>query len=86
MIFKELLDKFAHLKLKYLRADNSKIYDKGTEQSHYAKNEVKELILEKKTSESKAKDNKQRNLCVSLSRKAKKNYWENHDLSDVNAK
>ena len=40
--------------------------------------------LKKMTSEAKLKYNKQRNLCVGLLRNAKRNYYENLDLNDVN--
>ena len=36
-----------------------------------------------KTPEAKAKYNKQRNICVSLPRKAKKNYYESLDLNNM---
>ena len=36
-----------------------------------------------KTPEAKAKYNKQRNICVSLTRKAKRNYYESLDLNNV---
>ena len=37
-----------------------------------------------RTPEAKLKYNKQRNLCVSLLRKTKRNYYENLDLNDKN--
>ena len=36
-----------------------------------------------KTSEAKEKHNKQRNICVSLTRKAKRNYYESLDLNNI---
>ena len=36
-----------------------------------------------KTSEAKAKYNKQRNICISLTRKAKKTYYERFDLNSI---
>ena len=36
-----------------------------------------------KTPEAKAKYNKQRNICVSLPRKAKRNYYESLDLNNM---
>ena len=41
-------------------------------------------FLKKKALESRAKYNKQRNICVSLVKKAKQNYYENLDLRDNN--
>ena len=40
--------------------------------------------LKKSTSEAKLKYNKQTNLCVGLLRNAKRNYYENLDLNDMN--
>ena len=36
-----------------------------------------------RTPEAKAKYNKQRKICVSLTRKAKRNYYESLDLNDI---
>ena len=41
-------------------------------------------FLKKKALESRAKYNKQRNICVSLVKKAKRNYYDNLDLKDIN--
>ena len=40
-------------------------------------------FLKMKTPEANVKYKKQRNICVSLSRKAKRNYYENLDLNNV---
>ena len=40
-------------------------------------------FLKMKTPEAKAKYNKQRNICVSLTRKAKRNYYESLDLNNI---
>ena len=54
-IFMELLNEIAPLKSTYLRANYFKFMPKelsnakGTEQSHYAKNQVVKSILEKRT-------------------------------------
>ena len=45
---------------------------------------LRNKFLKKKTLESRAKHNKQRNICVSLTKKAKRNYYENLDLKDIN--
>ena len=44
---------------------------------------MRNQFLKKRTSEAKLKYNKQRNLCVNLLRKAKRNHYENLDLKDV---
>ena len=45
---------------------------------------LRNQFLKKKTSEAKLKYNKQRNLCVSMLRKAKSNHYENLVLNDIN--
>ena len=50
----------------------------------YAEKQVAISILEKRTSEAKLKYNKQRNLCVSLIRTAKRNYCESLNLNNTN--
>ena len=67
----ELLNKIPPLKTKFLRANHSKFVTKVS----------KDIMLRTKF---KAKYNKQRNICVSLIKKAKRNYYENLDLKDIN--
>ena len=45
---------------------------------------LRNKFLKKKTLESRGKYNKQRNICVSLMEKAKRNNYENLDLKDIN--
>ena len=45
---------------------------------------LRNKFLKKKISESRAKYNKQRNICVSLIKKLKRNYYENLDVKDIN--
>ena len=45
---------------------------------------LRNKFFKKKTLVSRAKYNKQRNICVSLIKKAKRNYYENLDLKDIN--
>ena len=44
---------------------------------------LRHQFLKMKTYEAKAKHNQQSNICVSLSRKAKRNYYESLDLSKI---
>ena len=44
---------------------------------------LRNQFLKKRISEAKLKYNKQRNLCVNLLRKAKRNHYENLDLNDM---
>ena len=83
-IFMELLNKVAPLKTKYLRANYSKFITKELSKAIMLRTKLRNQFLKKRTSEAKLKYNKQRNLCVSLLRKAKRNYYENLDLNDIN--
>ena len=73
-IFMDLLNKFAPLKCKYLRASHSKFITKDLSKVIMLRTRFKHQFLKVKTPEAKAKYNKQRNICVSLTRKAKRNY------------
>ena len=45
---------------------------------------LRNQFLKKRTLETRTKYNKQRNIYVSLVKKAKRNYYENLDLNDIN--
>ena len=47
------------------------------------RSKLRNQFLKTKTQKSKLKYNKQRNLCVSITRKAKRSYYENLDLKDI---
>ena len=77
-IFMEILDKFAPLKKKYIRANHSKLVTKELNKAI--------MLRSKLRNHSKLKSqnyNKQRNLCVSIIRTAKRSYHENLDLKDI---
>ena len=82
-IFIEVLDKFAPLKKKYIRANHSKFVTKELSKAIMLRSKLRSQFLKIKTQESKLKYNKQRNLCVSITRKAKRSYYENLDLKDI---
>ena len=79
----EILDKFAPLKKKYIRANHSKFVTKELSKAIMLRSKLRNQFLKTKTQESKLKYNKQRNLCVSITRKAKRSYYENLDLKDI---
>ena len=72
-IFMELLNKVAPQKTKYLRANHSKFMTKKLSKAITLRTKLRNQFLKTRTSEVKLKYNKQRNLCVSLLRKTKKN-------------
>ena len=79
----ELLNKSAPLKNEHLRANYSTFMTKEPSKAMMLKTKLQNQFLKKRTSEAKLKYNKQRNLCLSLPRKAKKNYYENLDLNNI---
>ena len=81
-IFMKLLNKVVPLKTKYLRANYSKCMTKELSKAiTLSKNRVVKSIPEKKTLKAKLKYNKQE-TCVSSLRKAKRNYYENLDMTN----
>ena len=81
--YMDLLNKFAPLKFKYLRANHSKIMTKELSKALMFRTRFRNQFLKMKTPEAKAKYNKQRSICVSLTRKAKRNYYGNVDLNNI---
>ena len=71
----------APLKTKFLRANHSKFVTKDVSKAEKVK--LRNRFLKKRTLEAKTKYSKQRNICVSLVKKAKRNYYKNLDLKDV---
>ena len=82
-IFIEILDKFAPLQKKYIRANHSKFVTKELSKAIMLRSKLRNQFLKPKSQEPKMKYNKQRNLCVSITIKAKRSYYENLDLKDI---
>ena len=82
-IFMEISNKFAPLKKKYIRSNHSKFVTKELSKAIVLRSKLRNQFLKTKTQESKMKYNKQKNLCVSIARKAKRSYYENLDLKDI---
>ena len=66
----DLLNKFAPLKWKYLRANLSKFMKKELSKAIMLRTRFRHQFLKMKAPEAKEKYDKQRNICVSLTRKA----------------
>ena len=84
--FMELLNQIAPLKTKFMRANHSKFVTKEVSKAIMLRTKLRNKFLKKNTLESRAKYNMQGNICVSLLKKAKRNYYENLDLKDINDK
>ena len=82
----ELLNKVAPLNTKFLRANHSKFVIKDLSKAIMLRIKLRNQFLKKRILEARTKNNKQKNICVSLVKNAKRNYYENLDLKDANDK
>ena len=83
-IFLKVLDKHALRKQKYIRANNSNFIAKAFRKEIMHRSRLRNKFLRERTNESKTAYNKQRNICVSLLRKTKRDYFANLDTKTVN--
>ena len=79
----EILDKFTPLKKKHIRANHSKFVTNELSEFIMLRSKLRNQFLKTKTEDSKMKYNNQRNLCVCITRKAKRSYYKNLDLKDI---
>ena len=85
IIVLSILDKYAPVKKKYIRANNSSFMNKELRKAIMKRSKLKNLFIKQKTESNRIAYNKQRNLCVSLLRKSKKDYFgklDNKIVSD----
>ena len=82
-IFINILNLHAPLKKKYLRANHSKFISKELSKEIMLRSKLRNKFLKDETDEARAKYRKQRNICVHLLRRAKRNYYNDLDLSNV---
>ena len=82
--FMGFLNKVASLKTKFLRANHSKFIPKEISKAIMWTTKLRDQFLKERNLEVRTKYNKQKNICVSLAKKAKQNYYENLDLKDIN--
>ena len=66
--------------MKYVKANHSKPFTQEHSKAITLISKLRNQLLKTKTQESKMKYNKQRHLCVSITRKPKRIYYENLDL------
>ena len=79
----DLLNKFAPLKCKYVRANHSKFMTKELSKAIMLRTRFRYQFLKMKTPKATMKYNKHRNIRVILIRKIKRNYCESLDLNDI---
>ena len=79
----KILDKLTPLKKKYIRAHHGKFVTEELSKAIMLRSKLRNQFLKTKTQEPKMKYNKQRNLCVSITRKVKRSYNKTLHLKDV---
>ena len=80
----KVLNKHAPIKMKYLRANHSPFVNKELSKVIMLRSKLRNQSLKCKSKEARACFKIQRNLCVTLLGKAKRDYYENLDLDKVN--
>ena len=71
------------LRKKYVRANHSKFVKKVLSKPLMLKTKLRNKFLKQKTTETRSAYNKQRNICVSILRKAKRSCFENLDFKNL---
>ena len=74
---KNVLDKIAPWKKKYVRGNHSPFMNKTRSKAIMAKKKLWNTFLKNRSEEKKKRYNTQRNYCVSLSRTSKRDYYNN---------
>ena len=82
-IFLQLLNKHAPEKKKYVRANNKEFVNKELRKAIMLRSKLRNNFLKEKTDLSRLAYNKQRNICVYLLKKAKREYFGNLDTRVV---
>ena len=82
-IFLKVLNKHAPIKTKYLRANHSPFVTKELSKAIMLRLKLRNQYLKYKSKEARARFKIQRNLCVTLLRKAKRDYYGNLDLCKI---
>ena len=83
MTFLNVLNKFAPLKKKYLRANHSRFVNKELNKAIMQRSRLRNAYLKDRTRAARIAYKKQRNVCVSILRKSKKCYYENLDTKNI---
>ena len=81
--FIELLDKHAPLKKKIIRANNTPFMNRTLSKAIMTRSRLRNRFLKDPSKENEAKYKKQRNFCANLTKKVKKEYYNNLDLNLV---
>ena len=79
--FLKILDKYAHMKKKYLRANHATFITKEVRKAILMRSKLGNKFLQDKNGKSRNDYRKQRNLCVALVCRAKQKYFSSLDLN-----
>ena len=82
-IFIDTLNKHAPIKKKYIRANDANFVTKALRKAIMLRSRLRNIFLKEKSLESKKAYNKQRNICVKMVKKAKKEHYQNISLSEI---
>ena len=77
------MDKFAPRKIKYSRGNNIPFMNKLLSRAHMKRTRLRNCYLKKRSEQNRLSYVKQRNYCVSLLRKTKKDYYANLNVKDI---
>ena len=81
--FLKILDKYAPMKKKYLRANHATFMTKEVRIAIMMRSKLRNKFLHDKNEKSRNDYRKQRNLCVALVRRAKQQYFSSLDLNFI---
>ena len=77
------MDKFAPRKKKYSRGNNMQFMNKSLCRAHMKRTRLRKCYLKNRSEQNRLSYVKQRNYCVSLLRKTKKDYYANLNVKDI---
>ena len=76
-------NKHAPLKKKYVRGNHSPFVNKSLSKAIMVRTRLRNIFLKNRSEENKISYNKQRNLCVTLLRESKREYFQNMSVENV---
>ena len=79
----KVLDNIAPMKQKYLRANHSPFVTKELRKAIMIRSNLRNTYLKERSEESRLAFKKQRNICVTLLKKAKRSYFANLNISNI---
>ena len=79
----KILDNHTPLKKKYVRGNHSPFMNKSLSKAIMIRTRLRNIFLKDRGEENKINCNKQRNLCVTLLRKSKREYYQNLSVENV---